>query len=95
MIINLRHNTEHNVSGTHGEDVQIVESYKYLGTVFDLKFNINTESIIKRGQQRNYLLKKLSSFNVSERIFSNFNCSFIKRLWCCQNKCVNTLNKFI
>ena len=71
MIIDLRHKTENKASVIHSEDVQIVESYKYLGTVFDckLKFHINTESIVKRGQQRIYLLRKLNSFNVSERIF--------------------------
>ena len=81
-LSDFRHKTENNASVIHGEDVQGVESYKYLGTVFDckLKFHINTESIAKRGQQRIYLLRKLNSFNVSERILSNFYCSFIESL---------------
>ncbi len=66
----------------HGEDVQIVDSYKYLGTVFDskLKFAQNTESIVKRGQQRIHLLRKLNSFSVSEGILSCFYHSFIESL---------------
>lgn len=83
MIIDFRRiNTDHKASVIHGEDVQIVESYKYLGTVFDchLKFDTNTESIVKRGQQRIHLMRKLNSFNVSERILSNFYCSFIESL---------------
>ena len=83
MFIDFRHgNTVHKASVIHGEDVQRVESYKYLGTVFDshLKFDINTESIVKRGQQRIHLMRKLNSFNVTERILSNFYCSFIESL---------------
>ena len=83
MFIDFRHaNIVHKASVIHGEDVQSVESYKYLGTVFDsqLKFDINTESIVKRGQQRIHLMRRLNSFNVSERILRNFYCSFIESL---------------
>ena len=47
----------------HKESVEIVTSYKYLGTIFDdhLKFDVNTEAIVKRGQQRIHLLRKLNS----------------------------------
>ena len=57
-------------------------SHKYLGTVFDrkLKFDINTESIVKQGQQRIYLTRKLDSFNVSVRSLTNFYRSFIESL---------------
>ncbi len=83
MFIDFRHaNTGHRASVIHGVEVQRIESYKYLGTVFDshLKFDINTESIVKRGQQRIHLMRKLNSFNVSVRILSNFYCSFIESL---------------
>lgn len=47
-----------------------MESYKYLGTVFDsqIKFDVNTDAIVKRGQQRIYLLRKLNSFNVNRKV---------------------------
>ena len=83
MFVDFRQASNgHIVSRIHGEDVQTVESYKYLGTVFDsrLKFDINTESIVKRGQQRIHLMRKLNSFSVAEKILSNFYCSFIESL---------------
>ena len=41
-----------------------MDSYKDLGTWIDnkLKFGINTESIVKQGQQRIYLQRKLNCF---------------------------------
>jgi hypothetical protein len=36
----------------HDEPVEIFDTFKYLGTIFDnkLKFDANTEHIVKRGQ---------------------------------------------
>ena len=64
----------------HKESVEIVTSYKYLGTIFDdhLKFDVNTEAIVKRGQQRIHLLRKLNSFSVSPVILCRFYQSFIE-----------------
>ena len=45
-----------------------------------LKFDANTDSVVKRGQQRIYLMRKLNSFNVCERILRNFYLSFIESL---------------
>ena len=69
-------------SSIHGEDVQIVDTYKYLGTVFDshLKFDKNTESLVKRGQQKVYLLRKINSFNVSKTILCTVYRSYIESL---------------
>ena len=66
----------------HKESMEIVTSYKYLGTIFDdhLKFDINTEAIVKRGQQRIHLLRKLNSFSVSPVILCSFYQSFIESL---------------
>ena len=66
----------------HNEPVEIVDSFKYLGTVFDnkLKWDVNTEQVVKRGQQRVYLLRKLNSFSVSSVILSRFYQSFIESL---------------
>jgi len=49
------------------DKIEIVSSYKYLGTVFDnqLKLDVNTEALVKRGQQRTHLLRMLNSFSVS------------------------------
>ena len=59
-----------------------MDSYKYLGTIFDsqLKFDVNTDTIVKKGQQRIHLLRRLNSFNVSKKIQCLFYKSFIESL---------------
>ena len=83
MCIDFR-KTEFDVSASmiHNEPVDIVESFKYLGTIFDnkLKWDVNTEDIVKRGQQRMHLLRKLNSFSVSSVILCRFYQSFIESL---------------
>ncbi len=66
----------------HGKPVELVEEYKYLGTIFDhlLKFSSNTEEILRRCQQRQYLLRKLSSFGVCKDILLSFYYSFIESI---------------
>lgn len=83
LIIDFRKNRFNpETSIIHGGNVEIVETYKYLGTMFDsnLKFDKNIESITKRGHQRIHLMRKLNSFNVSQRILCNFYYSFIESL---------------
>ena len=70
MVIDFRHNKQaFTESVMDGEKIEIVSSYKYLGTVFDnqLKFDVNTKALVKRGQQRIHLLRMLNYF--SEFIF--------------------------
>ncbi len=52
-----------------GEPVEVVTSFKYLGTFLDstLSFDKNTDMIVRKANQRLYLLRKLKSFNVSQR----------------------------
>ena len=66
----------------HGEPVQLVKEYKYLGTIFDslLKFSSNTKAILKKFHQRQYLLRKLNSFGVSKIILQTFYYSFIESI---------------
>ena len=63
-----------------GEPVELVEEYRYLGTIFDglLRFSSNTEEIIKKCHQRQYLLRKLRSFDVNKDILLTFYHSFIE-----------------
>lgn len=85
LIIDFRRNK---ISATdsiiHGKAVERVPVYKYLGTFFDekLKFDVNTADILKRGQQRVHLLRKLNSFSVSPVIMCRFYQSFIESLLC-------------
>ena len=53
--------------------VETVTSFKYLGTHIDDKLNFtnNTDFIYKKAQQRLFLLRKLKSFNVSEKVLES------------------------
>ena len=66
----------------HGKPVELVEEYKYLGTIFDrlLKFSAKTEEILRKCHQRLYLLRKLNSFGVSKIILRIFYYSFIESI---------------
>ncbi len=57
-----------------GEKIETVNSYKNLGAVFDnqLKWDVNTEALVKRGMQRIHLLRTLNSFSVSPVILCLF-----------------------
>lgn len=69
-------------STIHDEEVQIIQTHKYLGTVFDsqLTFSENTDSIVKRANQRIHLLRKLNSFGISRNILCAFYQTFIESL---------------
>ena len=57
MIVDFRRR-EHSPGKTiiHNNEVEIVSKYKYRDTIFDdqLKWDDNTEEIVKKGQQRLY-----------------------------------------
>ncbi|XP_039464464.1 uncharacterized protein LOC120438079 [Oreochromis aureus] len=69
-------------STIHGKPVEVVEEYKYLGTIFDnlLKFSANTEEILRRCHQRLYLLGKLNFFGVSTPIMMTFYYAFLESI---------------
>ena len=81
LIIDFR-TREHACSKSviHGKEVQIVSTYKYLGTVFDdkLTWDENTNAVIKKCNQRLYFLRKLNSFSVDKSILKLFYSSFIE-----------------
>ena len=58
----------------NGETVDIVKSYKYLGTIIDdkLKFDLNTDMLYKKGQQRLYCLRKLAKFSIDKTLMKRF-----------------------
>ena len=59
---------------------QIVDKYKYLGTVIDNKlgWEDNTDAINSKAQQRLFFLRKLNHFQVDNKILSLFYRSFIE-----------------
>ena len=58
----------------HDEKVEIAHSYKYPGTIFEdtLKWDLNTEIITKKGNQRLHLLQKLKSFHADPTVLMLF-----------------------
>ena len=75
MIVDFRRQ-EHSPGNTiiKNNEVEIVSKYKYLGTIFDdnLRWDYNNEEIVKKGQQRLYLLRKLNYFSVNQKILTLF-----------------------
>ncbi|KAL3063508.1 hypothetical protein OYC64_003138 [Pagothenia borchgrevinki] len=57
-----------------GEDVAVVEDFKYLGVHLDngLNWRINTDAVHKKGMSRLYFLRKLRSFNVCSKMLEIF-----------------------
>ncbi len=57
---------------TKGQEVEQVTYFKYLGTITDnqLTFKENVDFIYKKGRQRLALLRKMRSFNTSQRTLS-------------------------
>ena len=55
------------------QSVEVVSSFKYLGTAVDskLSFNDNVVYVYKKAQQRWYLLKKLRSFAVGSHVLQS------------------------
>lgn len=70
------------ITRIHGMPVEVVEEYRYLGTVFDnlLKFSANTEEILRRSHQRMYLLRKLNSFGISTPVMMTFYYAFLESI---------------
>ena len=55
-----------------GSEVEIVESFKFLGTtISDLKWSINVDIIVKKAQQRLFL-RLLRNFRVSQELLVKF-----------------------
>ena len=53
--------------------MEVVSSFKYLGTVVDskLSFNGNVVYVYKKAQQRLYLLRKLRNFGVGSHVLES------------------------
>ena len=65
-----------------GEDIEKVETYKYLGTTINdsLKWGDHCRELRKKGQQRLYFLRKLKSFHVDRTIMYLFYKAIIESI---------------
>ena len=53
------------------QNIEIVHSYKYLGTTIDdkLRWDENTMNLYKKGQQRLYFLRKLNALHIDRTFY--------------------------
>jgi len=67
------------INGIHVEEI---EQYKCLEKVFDkkLKFDQNSEAIVKKSHQRLFVLRKPNSFNVQRVVLKSFYNSFVESI---------------
>lgn len=74
--------TSHSTFSTliKGSLVEMLECYKYLGTVIDKNLNhdLNTSAICKKGLQRLHCLHRLNTLNVDKTLMALFYKSFIE-----------------
>ena len=66
----------------HGQAVDTVQQYKYLGTIIDsnLSFEANTDAICTKAHQRMYFYRKLRSFKVDTTFMKIFYSCFIESI---------------
>ena len=75
MIIDFRKNkTAMTPLAIREQQVELVDSFKFLGTTITntLKWDINTETIAKKAQQRMLFLHQLKTFRVNKTILTQF-----------------------
>lgn len=80
MIINFsrsKHNTQ--LVNIDGQDIETVNTYKYLGVNINnkLDWSLNSEGLYKKAQTRLYFLRRLKSFNVCNTMLQMFRQSVV------------------
>ena len=73
----------HKPLSIEGSEVDIGQSYKYLGTIIDdkLSWSLNTDNIYAKCQQRLYFLRLLKSFGIDKTILKLFYSSVIQSVF--------------
>uniref|UniRef100_A0A8C6NI69 Reverse transcriptase domain-containing protein n=1 Tax=Nothobranchius furzeri TaxID=105023 RepID=A0A8C6NI69_NOTFU len=81
MILDFRRNrVESNTVSIMGEEVEVVEEYKYLGVHLDnrLDWRKNSEAVYKKGHSRLHFLRMFRSFNVCSKMLQIFYRSVVE-----------------
>lgn len=75
-----RKQVDHQPLVIKNEAIEMVDEYKYLGTIIDSKLNwkSNTEAVYKKTQQRLHFLRRLRHFHVDVSIMTLFYKTFIQ-----------------
>ena len=57
-----------------GEDIEVVQSYRYLGVHLDSKldWSVNTDAVYRKGQSRLFFLRRLRSFDICGEMLHMF-----------------------
>ena len=66
------------------EEVEQVETYKYLGVTIDdkLNWNAHAKTVLKKLNSRLYFLRKLNSFHVEKMLLSLFYKTMLESIMC-------------
>jgi hypothetical protein len=74
LVFNYSRNVTNEKVTIKEEEIEIVESYKYLGSFIDdkLKWTQNTENLTRKASKRLYFLRKLKKCGVDNSILSMF-----------------------
>ena len=80
ILSNKRYSPEIGDLKIDDEPVELVDSFKYLGTVIDskLNFNENSDAINAKTRKRLYIMKKLSSMRISRPLRIRCYLTFIE-----------------
>ena len=81
LVIDFRSGVHHPIPvNINGQHIEIVHSYKYLGTTIDdkLRWDDNAMNLYKKGQQRLYFLRKRNALHIDRNILFGFHDSFVK-----------------
>ena len=81
LVIDFRSSVHHPIPvNINGQHIEIMHSYKYLGTTIDdkLRWDDNTINLYKKGEQRLYFLRKLNALHIDRNILFVFHDSFVK-----------------
>ena len=81
LVIDFRSGVHHPTPvNINGQNIEIVHSYKYLGTTIDdkLRWDDNTMNLYKKGQQRLYFLRKFNALHIDRNILFVFHDSIVK-----------------
>lgn len=80
MVIDFRRRpTPHSPVNIQGENIEVVESFKYLGVHINnkLDWSHNTQALYKKSLSRLHLLRRLRSFGVSRPLLKTFYHSIV------------------
>lgn len=82
MIMGRKNNDSFQKVRIANEEVEIVDSFKYLGVFIDsnMTFNDHIDAVFKKAQQRLFLLRKLRYFNVHQSVLEMVYRSLIESI---------------